>query len=436
MRRVKAFVILALALTSVSARAQIDLSLARGYFEQLKQTAGADAGRTWGRPLYGGIFFVDESTHEVVANEADPQGVLKQKEGVWTGTLPKDLSPANTAIDWLGIRWTMVLWPVNDFRQPRERLLLHECFHRIQEDLGLPARNAVNNHLDTAEGRISLELEWRALERALRQPGPARKSAIADALLFRAYRRSLFPDAAVNENRLELNEGLAEYTGIKLSSETTEELVFRADRALRNDASKDSLARSFAYTSGPAFGALLDLSGREWRKQIASEGDLGRLLATSYGVNEVKADRQVAVAAASRYESAEVVAQETRRAEQRQLQIAAARKRFVESPALILPLSKDVNYSFDPNNIVAVDALNTIYPTMRLVDAWGILQVTDGAWLTRDPSGAFMRAQVAAPQSPALPVKGQGWSLELNEGWKIVAGERPGDLKVVKASTN
>src|SRR5262249_11528896 len=117
-------------------------------------------------------------------------------------------------------------------------------------------------------------------------------------------------------------------------------------------------------------------------------------------------------------------------------QIAAARKRFVESPALILPLSKDVNYSFDPNNIVAVDALNTIYPTMRLVDAWGILQVTDGAWLTRDPSGAFMRAQVAAPQSPALPVKGQGWSLELNEGWKIVAGERPGDLKVVKASTN
>ena len=436
MSPVKAFVIFALALTSVSARAQIDLSLARGYFEQLKQTAGADAGRTWGRPLYGGIFFVDESTHEVVANEADPKGVLKPREGVWTGTLPKDLSPANTAIDWLGIRWTMVLWPVNDFRQPRERLLFHECFHRIQEDLGLPARNAVNNHLDTAQGRIWLELEWRALERALRQPGPVRKSAIADALLFRAYRRSLFPDAAVNENRLELNEGLAEYTGIKLSSESTEELVFRADRALRNDASKDSLARSFAYTSGPAFGALLDLSGREWRKKVAAEGDLGRLLATSYGVNEAKADRQVAVAAASRYESAEVIAQETRRAEQRQVQIAAARKRFVESPALILPLSKDVDYSFDPNNIVAVDALNTIYPTMRLVDAWGILQVSEGAWLTRDPSGALIRAQVGAPQSSAVPVKGQGWSLELNEGWKIVAGERPGDLKVVKASAN
>jgi hypothetical protein len=73
---------------------------------------------------------------------------------------------------------------------------------------------------------------------------------------------------------------------------------------------------------------------------------------------------------------------------------------------------------------------------MRLVDTWGILQVTDGAWLTRDDSGALIRAQVAAPQSSAQATKGEGWSLELNEGWKIVAGERAGDLKIVKADTN
>jgi hypothetical protein len=212
----------------------------------------------------------------------------------------------------------MVMWPVNDYRQARERLLLHECFHRIQEGLGLAARDAVNNHLDSADGRIWLELEWRALERALRQPGPARKSAIADALLFRAYRRSLFPEAFTNENHLELNEGLAEYTGVKLSSETIDELTFRADRALRDDASNPSFALSFAYTSGPAYGALLDLSAKPWRKQIASTGDFGRLLATSYGVPEVKPDRQAALAATSRYAGEEVIAQETRRAEQRQ----------------------------------------------------------------------------------------------------------------------
>jgi hypothetical protein len=87
-------------------------------------------------------------------------------------------------------------------------LLLHECFHRLQKKLGLPARDAVNNHLDTLNGRIWIQMEWRALERALRQTGPARQAAIADALLFRSYRRSLFPGSANHENALELNEGL------------------------------------------------------------------------------------------------------------------------------------------------------------------------------------------------------------------------------------
>jgi hypothetical protein len=230
-------VLLSIALFAASAHAQIDLALARQYFEGLKQTSDIDAGRTWGVSLDGPIFFVDPSSRVVVANRPDPQSVLKSKDGIWTGTFPDNLNAANTAIDWLGVRWTMVMWPVNDYRQPRERLLVHECFHRIQGGIGLPARDAINTHLDSADGRIWLELEWRALERALREPASARKQAIADALLFRGYRRSLFPEAAANENDLELNEGLAEYTGMKLTSEDNEELTFRADRALREGAS-------------------------------------------------------------------------------------------------------------------------------------------------------------------------------------------------------
>jgi phage tail protein X len=76
-------------------------------------------------------------------------------------------------------------------------------------------------------------MEWRALERALRQTGPARSAAIADALLFRTYRRTLFPDSAKNENALELNEGLAEYTGVRLSSADLQEMAVRANMILR-----------------------------------------------------------------------------------------------------------------------------------------------------------------------------------------------------------
>src|SRR4029079_18945604 len=155
------------------------------------------------------------------------------KKGCPFGKIPKKINPANTALDWAGVHWTMVMWPVADFRQARERLLLHECFHRLQEKLGLPARDAVNSHLDTLNGRIWIQMEWRALERALRQTGPARVAAIADALLFRAYRRSLFADAAGKENALELNEGLSEYTGVKLSSADVGETAVRANLILR-----------------------------------------------------------------------------------------------------------------------------------------------------------------------------------------------------------
>src|SRR2546429_7426343 len=44
---------------------------------------------------------------------------------------------ANTATKWAGVEWTMVMWPVPQYKQPRMRLMLHECFHRVQAEIGL-----------------------------------------------------------------------------------------------------------------------------------------------------------------------------------------------------------------------------------------------------------------------------------------------------------
>ena len=408
----------------------IDTKLASQYFRQLKETSDRDGGKTWGLPLYGPIMFVDPRSGNIVANQADLEHKLVPREGVFVGTLPREINPANTAIKWAGVHWTMVMWPVSEFRQPRERLLLHECFHRLQEKLGLPARDAVNAHLDTLNGRIWIQMEWRALERALRQTGPARKAAIADALLFRAYRRSLFPNSGNNENALEVNEGLSEYTGVKLSSADLVETVVRADLILRQARNNPTFARSFAYVSGPAYGALLDLSGRPWRMGLNNSADLGVLLQQRYGIR-VPVSEAAARVAISRYEGEEIVSMETQQDQRRKQQITEARKKFLDGPVLILPLSADVNYSYDPNNVVGIDASNTVYPTMRLVDAWGVLTVSNGAWLERDATGHLIRARVPAPSDlSARPLKGEGWSLELTNGWEVVPSERAGDVTV------
>lgn len=418
--------------TATAQTATIDTKLAAQYFRQLKQTSDRDGGKMWGQALYGPILFVDPRTGNVVANQADLEHRLTAQDEIFTGKLPHDINPANTAFDWAGVHWTMVMWPVSDFRQPRERLLLHECFHRLQEKLGLPARDAVNTHLDTLNGRIWIQMEWRALERALRQSGPARKAAIADALLFRSYRRSLFPNSADNENALELNEGLAEYTGVKLSSADLEETALRANLILRQARNTPTFARSFAYVSGPAYGALLDLSSGPWRAGVKPSSDLGALLQERNGIR-IDMSEAAARAAVSRYEGEEIITVETQQEQRRQQQIAESRKKFLDGPVLILSLSPDVNYSYDPNNVVGIDASNTLYPTMRLVDTWGVLTVTNGAWLERDATGQISRARVPAPTDlSGRPLKGEGWSLELANGWEVVPGERPGDVKLRK----
>ena len=417
---------------SAQSTTSIDTKLAAQYFRQLKQTSDRDGGKTWGVALYGPLMFVDARSGNVVANQADVEHKLTPQEGVFVGTLPREINPANTAFDWAGVHWTMVLWPVSEFRQARERLLLHECFHRLQEKLGLPARDAVNAHLDTLNGRIWIQMEWRALERALRESGPARKAAIADALLFRAYRRSLFADSAGNENALELNEGLSEYTGVKLSSANVGETAVRANLILRQARNNPTFARSFAYVSGPAYGVLLDLSGRPWRTGLSPKADLGVLLQQRFGLR-VRASDAAARAAVSRYEGEEIITVETQQDERRKQQIAEARKKFFDGPILLLPLSADVSYTFNPNNVIGIDAGNTVYPAMRMVDEWGVLTVTNGAMLERGATGFLTRARVTAPSDvSARPLKGEGWSLELATGWELVPGERSGDLVLRK----
>jgi hypothetical protein len=81
----------------------------------------------------------------------------------------------------------------------RQRILLHGLFHRIQGELGFAVSNGFNEHLDTLEGRVWMQLEWRALRRALDSIGSDRAEAIADALAFRRERHPLFPGAADNE---------------------------------------------------------------------------------------------------------------------------------------------------------------------------------------------------------------------------------------------
>ena len=415
----------------------IDTAKARQYFAEAKAVSDRDNGSLWKVELCGPLLFVDYGTRYAVANQPDAKDKLKPLDGVFVGTAPAELGVANTATKWAGVDWTMVMWPVPQYKQPRIRLMLHECFHRVQTLIGLEGKDAQNGHLDSLEGRIWLQMEWRALERAFWQQGEERKQDVADALYFRNYRRSLFPTAAANEDALEMNEGMAEYTGFKLSTSSPQEYTVTVAAWLRAAPTRTpSYGRSFAYTSGPAYGGLLDLANKNWRSGLMPATNLGQLLAQAYGVQVPAAlNKTEALRRAERYDGGEVVAIETEREAKHQARVAAARKTFFDGPVLTLPVGQDFHYTFDPNAVLGLDDKLTLYEgEIQVSDTWGLLKTTEGALFVRG-NGGIVQVRVPAPtDANTTPLTGKGWTVELKPGWRVVPEGRAGDFAVRQRS--
>lgn len=399
-------------------------------FSEAKVICDRDRGALWGRGLCGPILIVDPMDKAVIANQADAGGALKPAGATFTGTLPEAVIIADTPTEWSGTRWTQLTWPVSFETMNRRVTLAHELFHRIQPALGLTRPEVGNQHLDTLEGRYLLQLEWRALARGLTAISPSeRRDAIEDALAFRRKRHSLFPKAAAEEGALEINEGVPEYTGVMLGLATPQERIAYAVYDLSRFVESSSFVRSFAYATGPAYGLLLDQTDPGWRAKLASGRHLDELLTAAVGLAMPSADHLEAREA--RYDDGTLRAREERRDADRRARLADFKARLVDGPVLSLPIAHG-DYQFNPQTLIPLEGFGTIYPSMRITDDWGALEVEDGgALIWRNPK----RATVSAKGMAASGLAGPGWRLTLKPGWTIRPGTRTGDFEVAPPST-
>jgi hypothetical protein len=433
-----AIAIALIVLASTQATAAIDHAQAESIFQQAHTICTRDGGALWGHSLCGPILLVDPDDRSVVANQMDANNVLKRSGPVFTGVLPPSEPLSDTTITWSGTRWCELLWPWPMREDPdmRHVTLAHELFHRIQQDdLHIEKLDGNNRQLDTLGGRYLMEMEWRALAAALQATTPAmRRTAIADAILFRRERYRLFPEAAANEAALESNEGIAEYTGIRLGLITPKERTRYAVRDLTNYVSAPSLVRSFAYASGPAYGLLLDQSDPVWLHSFAAN-PLGQRFdqRLSTALHLPPPDFTTLKVREAVYDpDGSLHAQEVARDQKKRVEVADFHTHLVDGPVLILPLAHS-SFEFQPQSLVPLDDLGTVYPTMNLKDEWGTLTVDSGGVLIREhPS----EATVSTNGFNTTTHLGKGFILTLNPGWTIQLGPRKGDLSVTKTANS
>ena len=414
MTRVTVFLYL-LAGVAPPAVAQVDQQRAQEYFKEARALCERDGGRLWGVSLCAPMVIVDRRTQTFATSQPPPEAAR-----------PRLLGLVNAPVQWGGATWGAYMWDDVANATPRHRMeiFLHELFHGVQPQLELMAPARATEHLDAADGRYWLRLEWRALARALRESGEPRKLAVRDALAFRQARRLLYPASVEDERAQEITEGLAAYTGTVLAAQSAADAILGALELLTNAEAEESFVRTFAYKSGPAYGLLLDASSPGWTRRVRGTDDLGTLVMRALGVQPATD----ATASATRYGGAEIRASEQKRDQERQERLAELRRRFVDGPVLVI--TGGGSGMSDSRGAAVIPGIGTVYfGPYRQSGAWGSLEAEKGVLVASDGSSRRVPAPVRRDDGTFA---GDGWTFKAAPGWVVREGPRRGDFEVVR----
>jgi hypothetical protein len=411
------FVAFSFCLSAFSQLQKAELLVAKKSFKELKKL-NKNGRKIWKHDIEGPLLIVNKDTRIVYANQQDANSMLKKQKGCYVGTLPPTITVANTSVEWNGTKWAMVVLPLPDDAELRKILLAHESFHRIQPQIGFSdLREKDIKHLDEEKGRIYLRFEIEALKAALNASNYGeQKMHILNALTFRKYRHAIFPEAFENENSLEMNEGLAEYTGIMASGLKGKKLQDYLIKQLDAIHQMPSFVRAFAYFTIPAYGYFLHSQNKYWNKGLNSSSKLSNILFDNFGSTDETPSARNITAIADLYGGGNFFQEEHHRLAEKQVRLQKLKWMFHDSMALTLGIEK-MNISFNPASLFPIPEFGTAYQPLRLTDTWGILEADSAVLIHSNWNKATVSAPISVSDSGAF---GEGWKLILNEGWAII----------------
>ncbi|WP_414846600.1 hypothetical protein [Chryseobacterium sp. IT-36CA2] len=425
MRQIIFTALFLLSVFSIKAQKQDSIAV---FFDEMKEASVKNRG-LWNKDLYGPMILIDPKTRELYTNEPDTEGILKRNGNIYYGILPAHINIANTAANWAGKRWAMIMLPLSVNRYNRINLLAHESFHSIQPSLGFTLNNVENNHLDQKEGRVYLRLELEALKQAVRSTSEKElQKHLTNALTFRKYRNTLYKDSRNTENLLELNEGMAEFTGIIVSGRNNEQTRSFLLGGMEDFMKNPTFVRSFAYHTTPVYGYLLYQRDQSWNKKINAITDLTDYFIKGFNI-VISADLKKEVHKLSGdYDGKTIIKEEGEREERTKKLIAEYKLKFIQQPHFEIKFEK-MNVSFDPKNIMPLEDKGTVYPTIRITDLWGILTVENGALMSPN----WDRISITNPvKTENKKISGDGWTLELADGYTVEKDRATGNYRLAK----
>ncbi len=390
------------------------------YFKRIEQACARDSGKLWGQQLYGPVMFIDRTSRRITANQGDSGGYLKEKDGIFTGTYPKELIISNSVANFGGTTFAISPIPPHDEKYDYRMLTraLRSLYHRYQLLNGTPPSVFNIPSMDETKARIWIKLEWEALRKAITTDGEERQLAIRDALIFRGSIRETYPKENDFLNRFENYEGLATFTYMKLTSGSREEYLEALFSYLDNITGYQSYARSYGFVHGALYATLLDDTGYDFSTIKSDTVDLGLLVKDLYSIELPTVCRDVAGSLAFNYDIDRIREDEDHRAADIKDRLNKQVSIYTEKPVVFFELESPY-FDFEPENVHSLDTIGTLYTSMRVSDNWGKLTVDKGGCLV-SYNYRTMRITAKGLKEEKNHISGEGWHLILNSDWELI----------------
>lgn len=386
---------------------------ANRYFSEIKQICDRDSGKLWGTNLYGPLMFVDRQSRKIVANRPDSEGLLKYREGIYTGFFPREKLIGNSGTVFGGTIFATAALPAAEDEYRTKTRAIHGLFHCLQEEEGIKPSFFNIRSMDEKASRMWQKLEWRALEKAVTSDGEVRQSAIRDALIFRHTIRDLYPRDTREAIRFENQEGLATFTFTRISSNSHEEFNQRILELVNRFYSYRSYTRSYGFITGALYSTLLYEKGFDFSSLKSDTVDLCLVVKNIYGIDLPDICRDVAGSISMNYDVETIYREEEERLEEIKLSLHKQVSKFTERPVVLLELESPA-FDFEPEDIHPLDTLGTLYSSIRVSDNWGKLNVEKSGCLM-SPDLRYLRISAKGIKADKNHISGEGWVLLLND---------------------
>ncbi|HEX2976322.1 MAG TPA: hypothetical protein VHO68_10305 [Bacteroidales bacterium] len=387
------------------------------YFNSVEELCRIDSGKLWGKNLYGPIMFVDRTSRLVFTNSPDKDGLLKGKDGVYSGFYPKEQIVSIAPVVFGGTEFALAPIPTKEDEGSMKRRAIHSLFHLFQKSEGIPPALFNQSNMEDQEARMYMKLEWKALRKAIQSEGDDRLRAIRDALVFRGTNREIYSRFANEANHFENYEGLATYTFYKLCSSSNEECRTRLLENLDRIYNMSSYSRSYGVIHGALYAALLYDAGIDFRTLRPDSTDLGKLLREHYSIDLPEICRDVAGSLAFSYDIDIIKAEEEKRIASIKESLHKQTSTFTEKAIVLFELESP-SFDFEPEDIHPLDTMGILYSSMRVSDNWGKLTVDKGGCLLSN-NYKYLRITARGFSAEKNHISGEGWHLILNEGWEL-----------------